>query len=256
MLDRTSRGTTRGPRGSSFWPAGYCWLRPIFDPHELRREVSRRDDLKIEFEGNATITPDKIKPKLLSRVGQPLDQDKVEADLKSLMGTKWFSDVTYYLDESPPKSGKYTLIFVVREMPLLDQGRVPRAEGHSAEGDRGYHRAEGRQPRRSDADPAGGRPDPAALSGEGLRPGLGHAARRGQSRRHQDRDRDLRGAQGQGQQHQLRGEHISPRMRTLRTNIGTRKPILGLFRQVPPRHARRRPAKAHRLLLRATAFSR
>jgi RNA polymerase sigma factor (sigma-70 family) len=28
---------------------------------------------KIEFEGNATITPDKIKPKLLSRVGQPLD---------------------------------------------------------------------------------------------------------------------------------------------------------------------------------------
>ncbi len=61
---------------------------------------------KIEFEGNATITPDKIKPKLLSRVGQPLDQDRVEADLKTLMGTKWFSDVRYYLEESPPKSGK------------------------------------------------------------------------------------------------------------------------------------------------------
>ncbi len=74
---------------------------------------------KIEFEGNATITADKIKPKLLSRVGQPLDQDRVEADLKTLMGTKWFSDVRYYLDESPPKSGKYALIFVVREMPLL-----------------------------------------------------------------------------------------------------------------------------------------
>jgi len=74
---------------------------------------------KIEFEGNATITPDKIKPKLLSRVGQPLNHDKVEADLKSLMTTKWFSDVTYYLDESPPKSGKYTLIFAVREMTLL-----------------------------------------------------------------------------------------------------------------------------------------
>ena len=35
------------------------------------------------------------------------------------MATKWFSDVRYYLDESPPKSGKWALIFVVREMPLL-----------------------------------------------------------------------------------------------------------------------------------------
>jgi outer membrane protein insertion porin family len=74
---------------------------------------------KIEFEGNATITPDKIKPKLLSKVGQPLDQEKVEADLKSLLGTKWFSDVRPFYDETPPKSGKYTLTFRVREMPLL-----------------------------------------------------------------------------------------------------------------------------------------
>ena len=80
---------------------------------------------KIEFEGNATITPDKIKPKLLSRVGQALDHDRVEADLKTLMGTKWFSDVRYYLEESPPKSGKYALIFVVREMPLLTKVEFP-----------------------------------------------------------------------------------------------------------------------------------
>ncbi len=74
---------------------------------------------KIEFEGNTTITADKLEPKLLSRVGQPLDQDRVEADLKTLVATKWFSDVRYELDESPPKSGKFALIFVVREMPLL-----------------------------------------------------------------------------------------------------------------------------------------
>jgi outer membrane protein insertion porin family len=74
---------------------------------------------KIEIEGNARITTDKIKPRLLSRVGQPLDQDRVEADLRTLMATKWFSDVRYYLDESPPKSSKWVLIFVVREMPLL-----------------------------------------------------------------------------------------------------------------------------------------
>jgi outer membrane protein assembly factor BamA len=74
---------------------------------------------KIEFEGNTTITTDKIKSKLLSRVGQPLDQDRVEADLKTLMWTKWFSDVLYVVDESPPKSGKWVLTFVVREMPRL-----------------------------------------------------------------------------------------------------------------------------------------
>jgi len=74
---------------------------------------------KIEFEGNATIGPEKIKPKLLSRVGQPLDQDKAEADLKTLSGTKWFSDVKYFYDETPPGSKKFTLTFRVREMPLL-----------------------------------------------------------------------------------------------------------------------------------------
>ena len=35
------------------------------------------------------------------------------------MGTKWFSDVTPYYEEKPPKSGKYILIFRVREMPVL-----------------------------------------------------------------------------------------------------------------------------------------
>ena len=74
--------------------------------------------VKIEFEGT-TIPAEKLKPKLLSRAGQPLSHEKVETDLKSLMGTKWFADVTYYLDESPPKSGKYTLIFALKEMTLL-----------------------------------------------------------------------------------------------------------------------------------------
>lgn len=73
----------------------------------------------IQFEGNVSITVEKMKAKLLSRAGQKLDQDKVETDLKSLMGTKWFSDVTYYYEESPPKSGKYNLIFRVREMPTI-----------------------------------------------------------------------------------------------------------------------------------------
>jgi RNA polymerase sigma factor (sigma-70 family) len=72
---------------------------------------------KIEFEGNTTITTDKIMPKLLSRVGRPLDQDRIEADVKTLMGTTWFSEVRYFVAESPPKSAKWALTFVVREIP-------------------------------------------------------------------------------------------------------------------------------------------
>jgi RNA polymerase sigma factor (sigma-70 family) len=72
---------------------------------------------RIEFEGNTTITADKIKPKLLTRLGQPLDQDRIEADVKTLMGTKWFSDIRYFVAESPSKSAKWALTFVVREIP-------------------------------------------------------------------------------------------------------------------------------------------
>ena len=47
--------------------------------------------VKIEYEGTS-IPAEKIKPKLLSRVGQALSHEKAEADLKTLLGTKWFSD--------------------------------------------------------------------------------------------------------------------------------------------------------------------
>src|SRR5262249_3295680 len=50
---------------------------------------------------------------------QPFDPRKIDADVKSLMKTNWFSQVDAYFDESPPKSGKYALIFTVREMPVL-----------------------------------------------------------------------------------------------------------------------------------------
>ncbi len=106
--------------------------RPLSAPYQTAENVTQsRPDRplaekfpeglisKVELQGNVTIAPDKIMPKLLTRVGQPLDQDRLEADLKTLMGTKWFSDAKYYLDESPPKCGKWTVIFVVREMPLL-----------------------------------------------------------------------------------------------------------------------------------------
>ncbi len=74
---------------------------------------------ELRIEGNATIPTEKVRAKLLSRAGQPLDQQKVEADIKSLIGTKWFSDVQSRYQETAPKSGKYILVFRVREMPVL-----------------------------------------------------------------------------------------------------------------------------------------
>ena len=55
----------------------------------------------------------------MSRVGQPPDPQKYNADLKTLMQTNWFSDVQVFCDESPPKSRKLILTFSVREMPVL-----------------------------------------------------------------------------------------------------------------------------------------
>jgi outer membrane protein insertion porin family len=76
--------------------------------------------VKLEFEGTS-IPPEKIKPKLLSRVGHALSHEKAEADLKTLLGTKWFSEANYWIDETPPKSGKYTLIFSLKDMTLLSK---------------------------------------------------------------------------------------------------------------------------------------
>jgi outer membrane protein insertion porin family len=76
--------------------------------------------VKIEFEGT-TMPVDKLKAKLLSRVGHALSHEKAEADLKTLLGMKAFSNATYWVDESPPRSGKYTLIFALKEMTLLSK---------------------------------------------------------------------------------------------------------------------------------------
>ena len=68
-----------------------------------------------------------------------------------------------------------------------------------------------------------------ALPGEGLRPGRGRAARGGQPRRHQGRDPDLRGAQGQDRQHQLRRLPVRLGGDAEDPHRQPRQPILGLF---------------------------
>ncbi|MEJ7638187.1 MAG: POTRA domain-containing protein, partial [Singulisphaera sp.] len=77
---------------------------------------------EVRIEGKSSIPVEQIRAKIKSHAGSPLDQRLIEADLKSLLGTKWFSDVSPYYDDDPKGKGKgkgYILIFAVKEMPVL-----------------------------------------------------------------------------------------------------------------------------------------
>ncbi len=69
---------------------------------------------KIQFEGT-NIPAETLKQILMCGVGQALNRERLEADLKKLLGTKWFSQATYSLDEMPRKSGKWTVEFSLRD---------------------------------------------------------------------------------------------------------------------------------------------
>ncbi len=75
--------------------------------------------VEIKVEGNITITQEQVRAKLLSKVNHPLDRKQIDADIKSLHATKWFSEVDAYVQKSPKGKGLYVLIFQVKEMPVL-----------------------------------------------------------------------------------------------------------------------------------------
>jgi len=75
--------------------------------------------VEIKVEGNVTVTAEQVRAKLLSKVNHSLDRKQIDADIKSLYGTKWFSEVNAYVQKSPKGKGYYVLIFQVKEMPVL-----------------------------------------------------------------------------------------------------------------------------------------
>jgi hypothetical protein len=87
-------------------------LQPTNSSHDDR--FPRSTLSVIRFEGSGPRLGENVGRKLLSQVGQPLDQRKLEADLKMLMWTRFYSSVSYYLEEVPPRSGEFTLTFEVR----------------------------------------------------------------------------------------------------------------------------------------------
>ena len=78
----------------------------------------------IRFQGNDWISSEKIGGEISTRVGQLVDKDKIEADVRKLMKTFWFSDVRTHCQEKPRNSGKYVLTFFLRELPQI----VPKVE--------------------------------------------------------------------------------------------------------------------------------
>ncbi len=73
---------------------------------------------EIRFQGNQTITSEKIRGRIKSRVGRELDRAIIDEDLRALNGTKWFSDVRIEYEPSAKGDG-IVLVFVVVEMPML-----------------------------------------------------------------------------------------------------------------------------------------
>jgi hypothetical protein len=69
----------------------------------------------IRFEGNVTSPVEKLSSQLVSRVGQPIDQRSLIADVKSLLAMKRFSNIQIDYEESPPGSGRFIVTFAVRE---------------------------------------------------------------------------------------------------------------------------------------------
>ena len=83
-----------------------------------REEFPQGTITEVRVNGNVTISAEQVRAKLLSKAGGPLDQHRIDTDLKTLMGTKWFSEVTPYYSADPNGQG-YILTFAVVERPVL-----------------------------------------------------------------------------------------------------------------------------------------
>ncbi|MHC5543079.1 BamA/OMP85 family outer membrane protein, partial [Singulisphaera rosea] len=74
--------------------------------------------IEVRVEGNVSITAEQVRAKILSKAGGRLDRQRIEADMKTLHGLNWFSDVKSYVEEGPKGKG-FILVFRVHEMPIL-----------------------------------------------------------------------------------------------------------------------------------------
>ncbi len=73
---------------------------------------------EVRFQGNRTIASSKIQAKIKTRAGRPLEPRQLEADLKTLQETGWFSRVR--VSQELGRDGRTaSVIFSVVEMPMI-----------------------------------------------------------------------------------------------------------------------------------------
>lgn len=104
-----------GPASSS---ADLRRADPVLSRTAVEPEMMSGTITAIVVSGNSSVREEMILAKISSRVGRPLDQRTVDADIKALYATSWFSHVTASVDQAPTGAGKL-LTFVVQEMPVL-----------------------------------------------------------------------------------------------------------------------------------------
>jgi hypothetical protein len=88
------------------------------------RRLTRHAISAIRFAGDGAKPGENVRKAFLSRVGQPLDLERLNTDVRTLMRTRWYSSVQVYYEEFPRKSGRVVLTFDVHARVLTSTGAV------------------------------------------------------------------------------------------------------------------------------------
>lgn len=105
-------------------------VKPPASPEEATASLSSPPDAKkigeVLVSGNDRVEEDAIRVYIKSLVGEPLDPQKIDADIRAIYGMGFFKDVEARVTE---QNGKTTLTYRVSERPLLREVRI---EGNKA----------------------------------------------------------------------------------------------------------------------------
>lgn len=74
---------------------------------------------RIDFIGNRRIRTDTLKARIFSREGDPYNEETLRRDFQALWNTQFFEDVKLHVEDSPKGPGYKTVVFEVKERPVI-----------------------------------------------------------------------------------------------------------------------------------------
>src|ERR1700694_5992690 len=74
---------------------------------------------RIEFLGNRRIRSDTLKARVFSREGDPYNEETLRRDFQALWNTQFFEDVKLRVEDSPEGPNHKTVLFEVKERPVI-----------------------------------------------------------------------------------------------------------------------------------------